>query len=92
MQLVAFNYSIDVLMSRKINMYYYVAIEKGIFGLTNLPNYQLLISSQILQIFFEYMHPIVSWEILSNKNVKNGYFKSIESEFNVSDLSFRIGI
>ena len=36
MRLLPFNYSIDILMSRIINKYYYVVITGSIFGLTYL--------------------------------------------------------
>ena len=49
MKLLPFNYSIDILMSRKINKYYYVVITGGIFGLTYLAK---TLTNQCLKIFW----------------------------------------
>ena len=51
----------------------------------NLPNYQLSVFVQLIQILSEYMHPIVSGKYLSNKNVENGFLKSIRDENKMLD-------
>jgi hypothetical protein len=53
---------------------------------------QLSIFVQLIQILFEYMHPIVSGKCLSNKNVKNGLLKSIKGEFKMLDSPLPVGI
>jgi len=44
-----------------------------------LPEVQLSVFVQLIQILYGYIHPIVSGKCLSNKNVKNGQFKMSDS-------------
>lgn len=57
-----------------------------------LPEVQLSVFVQLIQILYGYMHPIVSGKCLSNKNVKNGLLKSIKNEFKMSDSPLPVGI
>jgi hypothetical protein len=57
-----------------------------------LPEVQLSVFVQLIQILSEYMHPIVSGKWLSNKNVKNGHLKSIKGEFKMSEFPLPVGI
>jgi len=43
-----------------------------------LPEVQLSVFVQLIQIVYKYMHPIVPGKCLSNKNVKNGHLKPIK--------------
>ena len=46
-----------------------------------LPEVQLSVFHQLLQILYGYMNPIVSGKCLSNKNAKNCHLKSINGWF-----------
>ena len=56
-----------------------------------LPEIQLSIFVQLIQILFEYMHPTVLANFLSNRNVKNGHLKSVRVNSKFRIHPFRLG-
>jgi len=57
-----------------------------------LPEVQLSAFVQSLQVQFEYMHPIVSRNKVSNRNQKNGALSYKKGKFRFSELSLSFGV
>ncbi len=64
----------------------------GVADTCILPEVQLSVYIQLLQIQYGYTHPIVSGDRVSNRNQKNGVLINKNGKFRLPDSPLSVGI